>query len=58
MKEFFLVDVDINDALDSDFSDDQIKSWLNEHKEEFILNLHEHATNELKYFLRELYPLE
>jgi hypothetical protein len=57
MKEFFLVDVDINDVLDSDFSDGQIKSWLNQHKKEFILNLHEYANNELKYFLKELYPL-
>jgi hypothetical protein len=58
MIEFFLVDVNINDALDSDFSEGQIKSWFNEHKEEFILNLHEYAHNELKYFLKELYPLE
>jgi hypothetical protein len=58
MKEFFIVDVDINEALVSDLSDGQIKDWLNEHKEEFILNLHEYAHNELKYFLKELYPIE
>ncbi len=58
MRHSFLIDLDLEEILDEDFSDEEIELWFQAHKEEFVLNLYEHAQTEIKYFLRELYPLK
>ena len=58
MRYSFLIDVDPEEIFGSEVSDEVIEKWYRTHKEEFILNLYEHARDELKYYGTILYPLE
>ena len=58
MRYSFLIDVDPADVFSSEVPDEIIEQWFKKHKEEFILNLYEHARNELKYYGNVLYPVE
>ena len=58
MRYSFLIDIDTAEVFGSEVSDEIIEQWFEKHKEEFILNLYEHARNELKYYGTVLYPIE
>lgn len=58
MKHGIQVDIDLERFVEPGVTDARLESWYAEHEDEFTANVSEYVSSELKYYLREIYPIE